>query len=312
MLKMIKAKPLLNTKDIKVVFMGTPAFAASALDALIKENYNVITVITRPDTPKGRSGKKIPSEVSVLAEKHHIPILKPESKDELVSMTERIVCDFIVVAAYGMIIPDSVLRLPKYGSVNIHGSLLPKYRGASPIAAVILNGDKYTGVTVMKMTSKMDAGDIYTSVKREILTCDTTETLAEKLAKDGAELIVTTLQKIITKEIVSTPQIENDVTYCGLLKKEDGTANWDEPAETIARKVRAYTPWPGMQTELLGRSLKLISVKIADSLVLKPGETLIDLHQLYVGTGSQALEIITLQPVGKTPMSARDFLNGIN
>jgi len=294
--------------------MGTPAFAATALTGLVTAGFPAIGVITQPDAKSGRGSKIGASEVKCQAEKHNIPVYQPEDKAELTEVVKKIKPELIVVAAYGMIIPQTVLDIPKYGTLNIHGSILPAYRGASPIAEAILAGDKETGITIMKMSLGMDEGDTISNYRLPITREDTTETLTDKMATLGAKAIVESIPKWISGELKETPQDDSKATYCKKLTKEDGHIDWSKPAGQIERMVRAYTPWPTAYT--FARDARIKILKSREIPGLRPGMTdtlgvlSFDDGHIYVGTGGGILEILELQPEGKKPMTARDYING--
>ena len=341
----------MKTSSPTILFMGTPTFAATALSGLVDAGFDVVGVVTRPDTNKGRSGVKSPSAVKIEADKHEIPVLQPEDKAELTEMVREINPELIVVAAFGMIIPQAVLDIPKYGALNIHGSLLPKYRGASPIAEAILSEDKKTGITIMKMNAGMDEGPIisqYTlpvfspvipSVAEESLSNipegsreqepalsesrmgrddkeegDTTASLSIKMAELGAKAIIETIPSWVSGELKAIPQDKTKATYCKRLTKEDGHIDWGQPAERIERMVRAYQPWPTAYTFAGESRIKILKAGWVPG--LRPGMTELAgvLHfedgHIFVCTGEGTLEILELQPEGKKPMSAKDFING--
>lgn len=305
-----------------ILFMGTPQFAATALQGLITAGFNVTGVITRPDTSKGRSSSKTFSEGKIVANEHKIPVFQPENKSELVEVVKKLNPNLIVVAAYGMIVPKEVLDTPKYGALNIHGSLLPKYRGASPIAEAILNGDKETGITIMEMSLGMDEGPIITNYKLLITNEDTTDTLTGGMSRLGAKAIVETIPVWVAGELEATPQIENEATYCRKITKEDGHIDWTKPAEQIERMVRAYQPWPTAYTFVDDSRIKILRASVSPSRHSREGacpsccsETArgnleFESGHIYVDTSEGTLEILELQPEGKKPMSAKDYING--
>jgi len=298
-----------------ILFMGTPQFAAESLQGLIDAGFHMVGVITQPDTAKGRSGKLASSAVKVEAINAAIPVFQPQNKAELTEIVASIAPDLIVVAAYGMIIPQAVLDIPKYGALNIHGSLLPKYRGASPISEAILSGDEETGITIMKMSAGMDEGDVITNYQLPITNEDTTGSLTERMAELGAKAIVETIPGWISGELKATPQNDAEATICRKITKEDGHIDWSLPATQIERMVRAYNPWPTAYSYIDGKRLKILKSQIRHpELVSGSHEGVGTLHfienKIYVGTGEGVLEILELQPEGKNPMTARDFING--
>lgn len=301
---------------IKVLFWGTPEFAVRPLETLA-ENFNVVAVVSNPNEPIGRKRVLTSPPIKAAAEKHGISVLQPEKLDagfkfQISSLNP----DLFVVAAYGKIIPKEILDIPRFGSLNIHPSLLPRWRGASPIQYVILNGNAETGVTVMLMDEKMDHGPIITNAKYKIQNAKlTTPELAEILSNVGAELIVETIPKWIKGETQPVLQDESKATYCKILKKEDGKIDWSKSAMDIERQIRAFTPWPGSFT-FWKRSekevrLEMVKADIAEKLRnLKPGVIFIEENGLFIATGNGILEILEIQPEGKKEMNVKDFING--
>ena len=299
-------------KKIKVVFMGTPEFAVPPLKKLIEEGYDVKLVVTQPDRPAGRGKKLTPPPVKVVAEKAGIPVYQPEKvkeNEELKRKLSEINPDVIVVAAYGKILPKWLLDLPKYGTINIHASLLPKYRGASPIQWALLNGEEETGVTVMKVIPKLDAGDIISQRKVKIEKEDNAQTLHDKLSKVGAELLSETLPLYISGKLKPVPQKEEEATYCPQISKEMGRIDWNESAERIFNKIRAFTPWPSAYTTFKGKRLKILKAEPVKG-IGKPGEVVKADRELIVATGSGALKIERLKPEGKKEISGEEFIRG--
>ncbi len=297
----------------RVVFMGTPEFAIPSLRRLI-ERYEVAGVLTQPDRPAGRGQQVVASPVKELALAHGLPVLqprtlrKPEPQAELAALRP----DVIVVAAYGLILPQAVLDLPPHGCLNVHASLLPKWRGAAPVAAAILAGDAETGVTIMRMDAGMDTGDILLQAPETIRLDDTTGSLSARLAELGAELLAAALPRWLSGEITARPQEESQATYCKLLSKEDGRIDWTLPAEVIARQVRAFDPWPGSFTTWEGRRLKVLRGGArpggpGDAL---PGRVVMRDGELGVVTGAGVLVLRELQMEGKRSMDVRAFLAG--
>ncbi|MGC9048813.1 MAG: methionyl-tRNA formyltransferase [Patescibacteria group bacterium] len=315
--------------DLNIIFFGTPEFAAIILDSLIKNNSKPVTVITAPDKPVGRhayqqAGKQIltPPPVKVLSQKHNIPILQPENLKENLNLKSEILNlkpDLFIVAAYGLILPQELLAIPKYGSLNIHPSLLPKYRGPSPIQATILNGDTETGVTIILMDEKMDHGPILAKCKKQITNKITTEELTKELADLGAKLLIETLPKWINGEIKPIPQDHSKATFTKIIKKEDGQINWSNSAQEIERMVRAYWPWPSAYTRIQTTKPKIQNkiLKIIKADVLKiehqkqPGMVfLTENKKLLVACRENALILEEVQLEGKRQMTVQEFLNG--
>lgn len=302
---------------MKIIYMGTPDFAVGPLKAIIDAGYEVTAVVTQPDKPKGRSDRLIPSPVKEVAVEHDIPVLQPVRLRNPKSIEElrAYPADIIVVAAFGQILPREVLKMPRFGCVNIHASLLPHLRGASPIQHAILMGDKESGVTIMQMDEGLDTGDILLQERIPIADDDTGGTLFDKLAVVGSGLIVKALPLIERGELTPVPQDEAMADHVGMLKKSMGQIDFTRPAAEIERQVRGMDPWPGAYTTYNGKQLKLwkTSVDITqDNDVLPTPGTVIrtDRSSVYVSTGDGVLRIDELQLEGKKRMSVRDFLLG--
>ncbi len=296
--------------------MGTPRFAVPSLQVLLDHpQIEVVGVVTQPDKPLGRSRTSQPSPVKQLALQHNLIVWTPEKikhNPDLIATLAKTRPDVIVVAAYGKLLPQEILDLPKRGVVNIHGSFLPEYRGASPVVGSILNGDIFTGVTLMKMVLAMDAGPIIAkSHSVAIEPTDTTETLTQKLSIEGAELLHQQLVTYLEKKLIPLPQNESLATTVKLINKEDGQINWNDSAELIERKIRAYQPWPGAQTLWQGQRLKLISGEVTHESPTQIGTVwLTPDNYPAVSTGQGSLKITGLQLEGKAVVSGRDFLLG--
>ncbi|WP_456342859.1 methionyl-tRNA formyltransferase [Thermovibrio sp.] len=297
---------------LKVVFMGTPDFAVPSLKALKEAGYEIPLVITQPDKPAGRGKRLKPPPVKVEAERLGLKVYQPErikDNEELKKILEEISPDLIVVAAYGKILPDWLLKLPKYGVINVHASLLPKYRGASPIQAALLNGERKTGITIMKVIPELDAGDVISQREVEIKKEDNAQTLHDRLAQVGAELLTETIPKFTKGEIEPKPQNHDKATYCPKITKEMGRINWERSAEEIFNMVRAFTPWPGAFTYYKGKMVKLTKVKPAEGKG-EPGEVIEAGKRLIVATGKGALEILRIKPEGRKEISGDEFIRG--
>jgi methionyl-tRNA formyltransferase len=306
---------------MKVIFMGTPTFAVPCLNA-IAERHNVLAVCTQPDRPGGRGHKLQPSPVKEAALEKNIPVLQPETL-RLSDPNAKIArarlqeygADIFVVAAYGLLLPKGVLAMPRHGCVNIHASLLPKYRGASPIHSAILNGDPETGITIMQMDTGLDTGDIILQKSLPISPTETLPTLHDRMSTLGAEAILEALSQIENGTATRTPQNNSLATHSPLIKKSDGEINWNEPTEKILNKIRALNPWPGCFTTLDNEIIKIwqaenfvpISGQGAMPLVGEWGQSP---HGLICGTANGAIRIIELQAPGKKRMPAEDFLRG--
>jgi len=267
-------------------------------------------VITQPDRPAGRGQEITKSPITEVALEKGLPILQPETaknNPELVRAIASIHPDVIVVVAYGKILPQEILNIPEKGIINVHASLLPKYRGASPISAAIINGDAEAGVTIMKMDLEMDTGPIIGENKKiDISQADTTPSLSTKLANLGADALIEYLPKYLDGEISPVPQNEDEATYVQLIEKEDGLVNWNESEDIIVRKVRAYNPWPSTYTFFKGEPLKLLEVEYSPEIRGGAGIAEIVEGDLYIGK----IKIVRIQPAGKKSMSGGDFVSG--
>jgi len=293
--------------------MGTPDFSVPILNALI-ENYNVIAVVTQPDKKVGRKQVLTSSPIKKIALVNKIEVLQPEKisgNAEFIRRVKDLNSDLIVIAAYGLILPKEILNIPKFGVINIHASLLSKYRGASPIQSAILNGDKETGVTIMLINEKMDKGDILMQETITITDNDNFGSLHDKLSALGTKLLIETLPKWLNKEIKPQKQDESQATYCKLITKEDGKIDWHKSAFEIERQIRALNPWPGTRTNWGDKKLKLLKVKLLNvKNKYEIGEVYKINDGLAVACKEDALEILELQLESKKPMTAKEFLNG--
>ena len=303
--------------QLRIIFMGTAELACASLEALIAQpDFMVVAVVTQPDRPKGRDMKPQPSPVKSTATRHHLPVLQPERarNEEFVAQLRALQPDLIVVAAYGQILTKAVLELPRFGCLNVHTSLLPKYRGAAPIQWAILNGDPETGVTIMKMDAGLDTGDILTEKKTAIGSADDSQTLHDRLATLGAELLVPTIRDYTTGKIIPRPQPVEGVSHARKISKEDGHLDWHQPARVLWNRIRAFTPWPGAFTHLPAQPkpvlLKVWLAEITDQFG-EPGEILqSDKSGIVVACAEQALRILNLQREGGRRMTAQEFLAG--
>lgn len=304
-------------QNSKIVFLGTPGFAVAPLEAIFKAKYAILGVITAPDKPIGRKQILTPPAVKIAAQKLGLLVYQPETKAELADILKTLQPDLCVVAAFGMIFSKEALEIPKFGFINIHASLLPRWRGPSPIQAAILNGDEKTGVTIMLINEKMDEGKILATRHVPLATRKiTTEELSKELSKLGAELLIETLPKYLNGEI--KPRKQNDVgaTYCKIIKKQDGLIDWHKPAEYIERQIRAYYPWPTAYAELRIKNeelriLKIIKAEVSEENKHKIGEIFLNQNKkLAVKCGKGSLILETVQPEGKKPMSGEEFLRG--
>lgn len=292
----------------RIVFAGTPAFGATVLRGALDAGWEVPLVVTRPDRPAGRGGKNTPSAVTRLAQEQSLPIAKPPQAKDILPQIKDAAPDVLIVASYGEILPPEVLTAPKSGSVNIHASLLPKYRGASPIQQVLLDGESQTGVTLMQMDEGLDTGPIIAFARQPIAAADTAGSLSEKLAALGARLLVETLPRFLAGEVAARPQDESQATMTRVLKKSDGRIDWTQPAEHLERFVRAMQPWPTAWTTIGDDSVQVLESSPAEA-NLKPG-AFNPKGPLVVGTGSGALRVGKLRLAGKGPVDGASFLRG--
>jgi methionyl-tRNA formyltransferase len=302
---------------MKIVFMGTAELSCASLEKLARDkNFQIAAVVTQPDKPKGRELKLQPSPVKLLAQKLSLKILQPAKarEEKFISELRELKPDLIVVVAYGQILPQSILDLPKFGCLNVHTSLLPKYRGASPIQSAILNGETETGVTIMKMDAGLDTGKIISQARTPILPEDNSQTLHDRLAQLGAELLVETIPDYVAGKIPPKLQNNPEATYAAKIKKEDGRIDWNLSAQEILNRLRAFTPWPGAFTFLKTKSkpklLKIWKAEIVNGSG-KPGEiSAADKNGIVVACGKNALRILELQREGGRKLSTQEFLAG--
>ncbi len=305
---------------MRIIFMGTPDFASYQLECIINAGYNVEAVLTQPDKAKGRSGKLTFSPVKEVAVSNDIKVIQPEKLrgSDAIDEIKAINPDVIVVAAYGQILPKEVLDTPQYGCINIHASLLPKYRGASPIQASIIDGEEVTGVTTMYMGEGLDTGDIIEQLEVKIEADDTGGSLFDKLAKAGGELIISTLKKLEDGTATRTPQDESLSSYAHMITKEQGHIDWTKDAYSIERLIRGFNPWPSAYTELDGKNLKLYKAEVIDDIAPYEGASevnvgeiaFVDKKSFIVKTGSGYLKVLELQLAGKKRMECDAFLRG--
>ncbi|HEC33202.1 MAG TPA: methionyl-tRNA formyltransferase [Chloroflexi bacterium] len=297
----------------RIVFMGSPDFAVPSLQALARA-HQVVGVVTQPDRPAGRGSRLRSPPVKVAAQALSLPVYQPES----LHTPDTLTClaawepEVVVVAAFGQILPPAVLDLPPYGCINLHASLLPRWRGAAPIAAAILAGDVVTGVTVMRMDAGVDTGPIVARREEPIRPDDTTGTLSDRLARLAADLIVETLFPYLAGELHPQPQPEEGVTVCRPLKKEDGRLDWTRPAEELDRQVRAVTPWPGAFTTWRGQRLKVLRATPLPGWrgVGAPGTVIAWKGGAVVIAGEGALQLLQVQLAGKKALPIGAFLRG--
>ena len=301
---------------MKVVYMGTPDFAVPPLRALVKAGYEVVGVVTQPDKPKGRSKTLLPPPVKEEALKYNIPVYQPLKvrEPEFMETLKSLAPDVIVVAAFGQIIPKAILDLPEFGCLNIHASLLPKYRGAAPIQQAVINGDKEAGVTIMKMGTGLDTGDMISRASVLLAEDETGGSLFDRLSELGAELLVKTLPSVFDGTAVYEPQPEESPTpYAGMITKQMGLLNFQKDAETLERLIRGLNPWPSAYTYLNGKTLKIwkAAVENSGSEPENPGTIIkADKDGIHVVCGQDILILQEVQLEGKKRMDAAAFLRG--
>ena len=295
---------------MRIVFMGTPAFSVPILESLI-DKHEVVLVVTQPDKLVGRKQILTPSEVKACAIKHNLPVFQPiKIKDDYQAVLDANP-DIIITAAFGQFIPKIILDYPKLGCINVHGSLLPKYRGGSPIQTSIIRGEEETGVTIMYMASKMDAGDIIASRSTPILESDNNGTMFEKLSLIGRDLLQEVLPSIIDGTNPKIPQDESKVTYAYNIKHEEQFINWNDTSKNIVNLIRGLAPNPTALTLVNGQILKIYKAKVVNEEVSgNPGEVIKVNKELWVKTGDGAISILELQQSGKNKMDVKSFLNG--
>lgn len=299
----------------KLVFMGTPAFSVPILEGLLEEGYEVVAVVTQPDRPVGRKKIITPTPVKEAAVKHGLLVLQPEKISGSEEM-EKIIAlqpDVIITAAFGQFLPEKLLQAPVHGAINVHASLLPKYRGGAPVHYSIINGEKETGVTIMEMINKMDAGGIYAQESLPITKQDDVGTMFEKLSALGKQLLLKTLPDILNGNLSPRPQDESKVTFSPNITREQEAIDWNKTAEEIDNQVRGMRPWPIAFTTYEQTRWKLLNVEaLAEKTTAEPG-TIIkkDKKNLWIACGKQTvLAIKELQPAGKGKQAVNEFLNG--
>ena len=290
--------------------MGTPDFAVESLKALCDSGHNVKAVFTKQDMPRGRKMVMTPPEVKVIALERGLPVYQPATlrDTDIQNTLKELAPDVIVVVAYGKLLPKEVLDIPRLGCVNVHGSILPRYRGAAPIQWTVINGDEYGGVTTMYMGEGLDTGDIIEIYKTKVGENETSGELFDRLAKEGAKLLLHTLELIENGTAPRIPQNDEEATYASMLSKEMCVIDWSKPASEVPNLVRGLNPWPIALTTLEGKKVKIIETRVS-SLRGKEGE-IVALEPLTVACGEGSVEILTLQIEGKRAMDSKSFLLG--
>ena len=298
---------------MKVVYMGTPDFAVGPLEAIIKAGHDVTAVVTQPDKPKGRGKEMAMSPVKECALQYHIPVLTPVKikAAEAVEELKQYPADIFVVAAFGQILSEEILNMPKYGCINIHASLLPKYRGAAPIQWSIIDGEEETGITIMQMDKGLDTGDILFQKKVAITAEETGESLFDKLALTGAEFVVEALERIEKGDVHPIKQEDEKSSYAKMLSKSVGKIDWTQSAVVIERLIRGLNSWPSAYTTYKGKQLKIWSATVEPHEAGEPGTVAkVSKDAVYIRTGEGTLALKEIQLEGKKRMTTKEFLLG--
>ena len=297
---------------LKIIFAGTPDFAARHLDALLASEHQVVAVFTQPDRPAGRGNKLTPSPVKVLAQSNEIPVFQPTSlrPEESQQLVANLQADIMVVVAYGLILPKAVLDMPRLGCINVHGSLLPRWRGAAPIQRALWAGDSETGVTIMQMDVGLDTGDMLYKLTCPVTAEDTSATLYDKLAQLGPQGLLETLSQLADNRAHPEKQDEALANYADKLSKEEARLNWQLPAMQLERCIRAFNPWPMSFFNIDDQPIKVWQASVLPHADKQPGEIIqADKQGIKIATAEGVLNLLQLQPAGKKPMSAQDLLN---
>ncbi len=297
---------------MKIVFAGTPEFAVPSLQALLDSEHQLCAVYTQPDRPAGRGRKLTASPVKTLALSANIPVYQPENFKQTsdIANLAAFQADLMVVVAYGVILPQKVLDIPRYGCINVHGSLLPRWRGAAPIHRAVMAGDKETGVTIMKLVKKLDAGDMLLKITCPITVDSTSSSLHDQLADMGAQGLLQVIKQIDHGKSIAIVQDEAQVTYAHKLDKAEAVLDWQESAEVLDRKIRGLNAWPVAQTLFNGEVLRIWRAEIVENAVpLAPGQIGNQAQALDVGTGAGVLRLLEIQLPGGKRIAGKDFLN---
>lgn len=303
---------------MRIVFFGSPDFALPSLDALAAAGHDVVLAVSQPAKPVGRSAEVADPPVARRARELRIPVFQPPTlkDEEAVARLAAAEADFFVVVAYGKILAQRVLDLPRHGCVNVHGSVLPRWRGASPVQAALLAGDAETGVSIMRMEAGMDTGPVFAAFRTPVGVDEDAGTLSARLAGDGAALLVATLPRIASGEAEAVPQDDASATLCPKIRREDGRADFSRPALELVRRLRAFTPWPGLFAFRGGRRVKLLAAREAAAREVParadsaPGEVLAAGEEILLACGSGALSVTRLQAEGRKPLDAGAFSRG--
>ncbi len=304
---------MVTTPALRIAFFGTPAFAVPTLDALLASHHPVVAVVTQPDRPRGRGQRLTDGPVKARALAAGLPVLQPDRlRDEtFLSQFRALGVDLGVVAAYGKILTDEILAIPRLGMINVHASVLPKYRGAAPVHRAVMAGDAETGVTIMRVVKALDAGPMMATARRAIGPDETSDAVERDLARVGAPLLVETVGAIADRRASETPQDEAQATYAPRLTKADGVVDWSRSALALHNQIRGLYPWPHASAFVRGRRLILLASACRPGGPHMPG-TIVAAHgdDLAVGTGDGVLQLLQVQAEGKRPMTAREFLAG--
>jgi methionyl-tRNA formyltransferase len=305
---------MVNAAALRIVFFGTPAFAVPTLDALLGSRHHVAGVVTQPDRPRGRGQKTTDAPVKARAREADVPILQPTALKDPGFLSELAAfnADLGVVAAYGRILPDAALATPRLGMVNVHASLLPRYRGAAPIHRAVIAGDIETGVTIMRVVRALDAGPMLAAARRSIGPDETSVEVERDLATLGAALLAETVDRLATSDVRETPQDDSAATYAHRLTKEDGLIDWTRPAGRIHNLVRGLHPWPHAYSFLGSHRIIILRTRANSHTPNAAGGTIVHAHgdALEVASGAGSVEVLELQPEGRRPMKPREFLAG--
>ena len=297
------------SKSKKLIFFGTENFSLSALEALVENNYDVLAVVTKPDSRRGRGKAFTSSPVKQFAIDSGIPVIQSSDGQEMERKLAEYQTDFAVLSAFGKIIPDSILNMFPGGIINIHPSLLPKYRGASPIEQAILNGDENTGVSLMKLIKEMDAGPIFAQSKIELDSTETAPELYRALGKLGSQLLIEKLPDIISKQLPIVEQDDELASVAPMITKPDGRINWDKTAETLERQIRAYLRWPGSKITINDTEITITQARLGKKSG-KPGELFVQENEFGVYCKDTSVIVEKLKPAGKREMHTSEFLAG--
>ncbi|MDD5342691.1 MAG: methionyl-tRNA formyltransferase [Patescibacteria group bacterium] len=297
----------------RIIFFGTPEIAVPFLVALVKSKFNIIAVVTQPDRPAGRNNVLTPSPVKSIALSHRLPVLQFSTLKsvEVFNSLKSLKPDLFIVMAFGLLFPQKILDLTPLGCLNIHPSLLPKYRGASPIQSQILSGEKLSGLTIMKMDAGLDSGPVLEIMEFPLDNFETSITLTQKITKLGPDFLIETLKNYLDGKIIARPQDKSQATITKIIEKADGRIDWSKPVEEIERQIRAYQPWPGSYTFWDNLKIEIIKASVADIPTTEKSGTVIQKDaDVYIATGKNILRIEELKPASKKTMAVVDFVRG--